>query len=198
MTFKELLETVSFDEIWTELDKEYSLKDGAFKTYLQVFNQLKELTPEPKHNGFRLLVVKVEDAFEPGKFMYDVFGVKPNDKEHYAIEFSPWKEWLSLVVVEKCIKAYGAAAFVAHSLYELTFFGYDVLDVETRIKKETEILNGRHAEIENGTAKYVSWDKVREELGYMDDRTDEEKEAEQKQRERIISDNQIIYERLLS
>lgn len=198
MTFKELLETVAFDDVWAELDKEYSLKDGAFEAYLGVFNQLKELTPEPDHNGFSLAVVKVEDVFEPGKFICDVFGIKPNDKEHYAIEFSPWKEWLTLIVVEKCIEAYGAAGFVAHSLYELTFFGYYASDVETRIKKEAEILNERHAEIENGTAKYVSWDEVCEKLGYMDDCTDEEKEAEQKQRECIMADNKIIYERLLS
>lgn len=198
MTFKELLETVSFDDVWAELDKEYSLKDGAFEAYLRVFHQLRELTQAPNHDEFRLAVVKVEDEFEPGKFIYDVFGIKPNDKGHYAFEFSPWKEWLSLIVVEKCIETYGAAAFVAHSLYELTFFGYDVFGVETRIKKEVKILKERYEEIENGTAKYVSWDEVCTELGYVDDCTEEEKEAEQKQFERIMTDNKRIYERLLS
>ncbi len=160
MTFMELLETVLFEDVWTELDKEYSLKDGAFEAYLRVFNQLKTLTPGPNHEGFRLAVVKVEDEFEPGKFIHDVFGIKPEDKEHYALEMSPWGKWLSLIVVEKCIETYGAAAFVAHSLYELTFFGYDAFDVEKRIKKEIEILKEQHEEIENGTAKYVSWEEV--------------------------------------
>ncbi len=31
--------------------KEYSLKDEAFEVYLKVFNQLKELTPVPNHDG---------------------------------------------------------------------------------------------------------------------------------------------------
>lgn len=56
MTFKELLNTVTFDDVWIELNKEYSLKGGAFEAYLRVFNQLKELTPEPNHDGFRLAV----------------------------------------------------------------------------------------------------------------------------------------------
>lgn len=95
MTFKELLKTITFDDVWTELNKEYYLKDGAFEAYLRVFNQLKELTPELNHDSFRLAVVKVEDEFELGKFVYDVFGIKPEDKEHYALEMSLWKEWLS-------------------------------------------------------------------------------------------------------
>lgn len=198
MTFKELLETVSFDDVWAELDKEYSLKGEAFETYLRVFTQLKELTPEPNHEGFRLAVVKVEDEFDPGIFIYDVFGIKHNDKEHYAFEFSPWTEWLSLIVVDKCVETYGAEAFVAHSLYELTFLGYDVFDVETRIKKETEILKERHEEVENGTAKYISWDEVCKKLRYVDERTEDEKEAEKKQFERIMADNKKVYVRLLS
>ncbi|MGD9569664.1 MAG: DUF6557 family protein [Sedimentibacter sp.] len=56
------------------------IKDEAFEAYPGVFNQLKELTPEPNHDGFRLAIVKVEDEFEPGKFVYDVFGIKPEDK----------------------------------------------------------------------------------------------------------------------
>ena len=109
MIFKELLRTVAFNDVWAELYKEYSLKDEAFEVYLKVFNQLKELTPVPNHDGFRLAVVKVEDGFEPGKFVYDVLGIKPGDKEHYALEMLPWKEWLSLIVVERCVEIYGVA-----------------------------------------------------------------------------------------
>ncbi|MGD9568813.1 MAG: DUF6557 family protein [Sedimentibacter sp.] len=198
MIFKELLKTVAFDDVWTELNKEYSLKDEAFEAYLGVFNQLKELTPEPNHDGFRLAVVKVEDEFEPGKFVYDVFGIKLKDKEHYALEMSPWKEWLSLIVIEKCIETYGSATVVAHSLYELTFFGYDAIDVEAKIEKEFEILKERQEEIENGTSKYVSWNELYRELGYVDARTEEEKELEYKQFERIMAENKRIYEVLLS
>ncbi|AGL01193.1 DUF6557 family protein [Desulfoscipio gibsoniae] len=198
MTFKELLKTVTFDDVWTELDKEYSLKDEAFEAYLRVFNQLEELTPEPNHDGFRLAVVKVEDEFKPGKFVYDVFGIKSEDKEHYALEMLPWKEWLSLIVVEKCTETYGSATVVAHSLYELTFFGYDAVDVEAGIEKEFEILKERQEEIENDTAKYVSWDELCKELGYVDDLTEEEKELERKQFKRIMAENKRVYEMLLS
>lgn len=198
MIFKELLRTVAFDDVWAELYKEYSLKDEAFEVYLKVFNQLKELTPVPNHDGFRLAVVKVEDGFEPGKFVYDVLGIKPGDKEHYALEMLPWKEWLSLIVVERCVEIYGSATVVAHSLYEITFFGYDAVDVEAKIEKEFEILKERQEEIENGTAKSVSWNELCKELGYVDSRTEEEKRLEHRQFECIMAENKRIYEMLLS
>lgn len=198
MTFNELLETVIFDDIWTELNKEYSLNDGAFEAYLGVFNQLKKLTPEPCHGRFRLAVVRVEDGFEPGEFIYDVFGIKPDKKERYALEMSPWKKWLSFEVVDKCIEVYSAVAVVAHSLYELTFFGYDAIEVDERIKKEIEILNERHKEFENGTAKCVPWEEVCKELGYVDNRTEQEKELKYNQFERINTENKMVYEEMLS
>ena len=198
MTFKELLETVIFDDIWKELNKEYFLNDGAFEPYLGVFNQLKKLTPEPCHDRFRLAVVRVEDGFEPGNFIYDVFGIKPDDKERYALEVLPWKKWLSFEVIDKCIEVHSAAVVVAHSLYELTFFGYDAIEVEERIKKEIEIiLNERHKEFENGTAKYVPWEEVCKELGYAGNRTEKEKELEYSQLERINAENKMVYEEML-
>ena len=196
--FKKLLKSVVFDDVWSELNKVYSMKDEAFETYFKVFNQLKELTPEPNHDNFRLVVARGEDALEPGTFIFDIFGIKLGDNDRYALELSPWKEWLSFEVIEKCIEAYGAASVVAHSIYELTFFGYDVAAVEANTKKEIEILRERHEEIENGTAEFVSWDEVCKDIGNVDDRTEEEKESQHKQFERIITENKRVYEMLLS
>ncbi len=196
--FKELLNAVEFHDVWAELKKEYPMKDETFEEYLKVFNQLQEISPEPNNDGFCLAVVKVEDGFEPGKFIYDVFGIKPADKDHYALELLPWKKWLSLKVIDKCIETYGAAVVVAHTLFELTFFGYDAADVEVRIEKETEILKERQEKIENGSANYVSWEEVCREFNYVDNRTEEEKERQHKEFERINAKNKRVYEKLLT
>lgn len=198
MTFKELSKTVVFDDVWTELKKEYCIKDEAFEAYFKVFNQLKGLTPKPNYESFRLVVAKVEDGLAPGTFTYDVFGIKPDDIDHYALELLPWCEWLSFEVVEKCVEVYSAAAVVAHSLFEITFFGYDAADVEANTKKEIEILMERHEEIESGTAELVSWDEVCKNIGYVDDRTEDEKELQHKQFELINAENKKVYEMLLS
>jgi hypothetical protein len=198
MTFRGLLEIVVFDAVWITLQKEYCLKDEALESYFSAFCQLKKLTPEPNHDNFRLVVARVEDGLEPGTYTFDVFGVKPNDKVHYALELLAWSKWLSFVVVDKCVEEYGVAAFVAHSLYELTFFGFDASDVEVNIGREIEILNERHREIKTGTAELVSWDEVSESIGYPDERTAEEKELQHEQFERIATENEKIYETLLS
>lgn len=164
MTFRELLEKVVFDDVWITLQKEYSMKNEAFEAYFKVINQLKGLTPQPNHDDFRLVVARVEDGLEPGTYTYEVFGVNPNDNVHYALELIAWSEWLSFEVVEKCVEEYGVAAFVAHTLYELTFFGFDASDVEVNIKREIELLNERLSEIENGTAELVSWDEISESI----------------------------------
>ncbi|WP_338091176.1 DUF6557 family protein [Pelotomaculum isophthalicicum] len=194
----ELLKTVVFDDVWTELEKEYSMIDEAFEAYFKVFNQLKSLMPEPNHYGMRLAVARIEDGLEPGTYTYDVFGIKPGDNEHYALELLPWSELLSFEVIEKCVEAYSAAVVVAHSLYELTFLGYDAADVEANIKNEINILKERSKEIENGTAEFVSWDEVCKDIGYVDERTEEEKELQNKQFERINAENKKVYEMLLS
>jgi hypothetical protein len=198
MTFRELLEKVVFDDVWVTLQKDYSMKNEAFEAYFKVFNQLKKLTPEPNHDDFLLVVARVEDGFEPGTYTYEVFGVKPNNNDHYALELKAWSEWLSFEVVEKCVEEYGAAAFVSHSLYELTFFGFDASDVEVNIKAEIELLNERLSEIENGQAKLVSWDEVCESIGYVDEHTAEEIELQLEQFKRIAAENEKIYQMLLS
>ena len=198
MIFKELLKTVAFDDVWTELKKEYSLKDEEFEAYFKAFKQLNELTPEPNNDGFRLVVARVEDGFEPGTFNYDVFGTKPGDSEHYALEFSSWSKLLSFEVVEKCVEVYSAVVVAAHSLYEFTFFGYDADEVQAKTNMEIEILNERCNEIENGTVELVSFDEVCKKIGYVYNRTEEEKELKHKQFERINAENKKIYEMLLS
>ncbi|WP_434509794.1 DUF6557 family protein [Desulfitobacterium sp. AusDCA] len=158
------METVAFEDIWKEMDKEYLWKEGAYEAYLKVFNQLKELTAETNHDNLKLAVVKVEDEFHTGAFNYEVFGVKTDDKERYGLELTPWRKWLSLEVLDKCIAAYGAEVVVAHFLYSLTFFGYDADEVESRIEKEIAILKEHCEEIENGTAEYIPWEEVRKRL----------------------------------
>lgn len=198
MTFKELLKTVVFNDVWTELEKEYCIKDEAYETYFKVFNQLKGLTPEPNHDGFCLVIARVEDGLAPGTFTYDVFGIKPGDNDHYALELLPWSKCLSFEVVKKCVETYNAAVVVAHSLYEFTFFGYDATDIKINGEKEIEILRERREEIENGTEELVSWDEVCKDIGYVDERTEEEKALQHKQLERINAENKRVYEMLLS
>ena len=197
MTFRELISGLNYDDIWAVLDKEYKNKDGAYEVYKRVFEELKSLDPKPCEPLITLVVAKVEDCFEAGTFIFDVFGIQDRDEEHYALEMTSWIEWLSFEVLDKSIEAYGAANVVAHALYEMTFFGYSSDVVDERVTEEKQILHERHEEIENGTAELISFDEFMAELGYVDERTEEEKEQQQKKYLRITAENKKVYKMLL-
>ncbi|PKM90486.1 MAG: hypothetical protein CVU87_02085 [Firmicutes bacterium HGW-Firmicutes-12] len=114
------------------------------------------------------------------------------------MELLPWSNWLSFEVVEKYVETYSASVVVAHSLYEITFFAYDATDVEAIINDEIDILKERRKELEDGKAKLIPWDEVCKDIGFADERTEEEKELQFKQFERINADNKRVYEMLLS
>lgn len=193
MTFKELINSVNYDDVWTVIDKEYENKDGAYEAYKRVFEELKSLLPKACEPPITLVVAKVEDYFEAGTFIFDVFGIQNGDESHYALEMTPWNEWLSFKVLDKCVEAYGMADVVAHVLYEMTFFGYSANAVDDRVTKEKQILNERHEETENGTAQLIPFNEAMAELGYVDKRSEEEKEQQRKEYVRITAENQKVY-----
>lgn len=104
MILKDLIKSVVFDDVWNELNKEYSMKDRALEAYLRVFNQLKELMPGPNHDDFRLVVARVEDEFEPGTFIFGVL------IENGTAEFASWMRSVrildTLMTVQRKKKSY--------------------------------------------------------------------------------------------
>ncbi|MBC8388433.1 MAG: hypothetical protein H8E13_10355, partial [Actinobacteria bacterium] len=159
--------------------------------------ELKILRPKPCKQPITLVLAKIEDYFEAGKFIFEVFGIIKGDKNHYALEMTSWNEWLSFNVLDKSIKVYGAADVVAHALYEMTFFGYCSKVVSKRVEEEKHILDERYKEIQSGTAQLIPFEEVMAETNYVDKRTPEEKEKEYRECERINAKNEKIYKMLL-
>ena len=197
MIFKKLINSVYYDEVWVVLVKEYKLKDDAYEVYKSVFEELKILRPKPCKPPITLVLAKIEDYFEAGKFIFEVFGIIKSDKNHYALEMTSWNEWLSFNVLDKSIKVYGAADIVAHALYEMTFFGYSSKTVDEKVEEEKYILNKSKEEIQNDTAHYLHFEEAKTKTNYIDKRTPEEKEKEHKECERITAENEKIYKMLL-
>jgi hypothetical protein len=142
-------------------------------------------------------VVKIEDCIEAGKFIFDVFGIIKGDKNHYALEMASWDEWLNFNVLDKCLEVYGSADVAAHSLYEMTFFGYSKKTVDERVKQEKRILDKGVREIEKGASQLISFEEAMEKINFVDKRTPGEKEKEYREYNRITAMNEKIYKMLL-
>ena len=197
MIFKELINTVNYNHVWAVLDKEYNHKDGAYEAYKKVLEELKVLEPGLCEPPVTLVVAKIEDCIEPGTFIFDVFGIVRGDKNHYALEMTSWNEWLNFTVLDKCLEVYGNADVTAHSLYEMTFFGYSSKIVDEGVKEEKRILDKSIREIENDASQLISYEETMSKIGFIDKRTPMEKEKEHREYDRIAAMDEKIYKMLL-
>ncbi|EEG77468.1 DUF6557 family protein [Dethiobacter alkaliphilus] len=197
MLFKELLNTVDYEDVWKILDSEYCHEEGAYEIYKHVIEELKSLLAKPSEQPTTLVVAKIKNILEPNGVIFDVFGVFEDDKERYSLSMEPWEEWNGFNVLDKSIQIYGAPAVVAHAIYELTFYGYSAEGAAKRVAKEKQILKRRLDEIERGETELIPYEEVRADLGIADNRTPEEKEQQKKQMEKAHAENQEVYKMLL-
>jgi hypothetical protein len=197
MIFKELLAKVEYDDIWKELKTYYDCGDIYYKAYRDVLLELERIDPNSGDPPTTIVVAKIENWLEPGEYIFDVFGIIGRDKSHYALEWSLWDEWLGFNVLDKSVQIYGDPAVAAHSLYEMTFFGYNYSDVSKKVSKEKAILDKSIKEIEEGKVKLVPLDEFMDELGTSNKRSEEKWERDRKECEEIAYRNEKVYRLLL-
>ncbi len=197
MTFKELIAEAEYGDIWKELQSHYNYKGIYYKAYQDVLLELEKINPESSDPPITIVVAKIENWLELGEYVFDVFGIMGGDKNHYALEWSLWDEWLGFYVLDKSVQMYGKSAVVAHSLYEMTFFGYNASDVAKKISKGKTILDRSIKEIEEGKAKLIPHEEFMAELGISDKHSAEELEKDHKECEKISARNEKVYRMLL-
>lgn len=193
MLFKELLNSVDYEDVWKILDSEYNHEEGAYEAYKHVMEELKTLPAKSSEQPTTLVVARIKNVFEPDEFIYNVFGVLEGEKERYSLSMEPWEEWNGFTVLNKSIEMYGAPAVVAHAVYELTFYGYTA----KRVAEERQKLKKCLEEIESGEAELIPEEEVWGKLGITDNRTPEEKEQQEKQTDKAYAENQEVYKMLL-
>ncbi len=198
MRLKELLLQVNYEHVWSILECEYSLTEDAYDVYRRVMEELKSLEAKPGEKQTTLVVAKIQSIFEPGNYIFDVFGLHENDDQRYCLTMTPWEEWNNLTVLDKSIELYGAVAVAAHALFEMTFYGFSAEETAKRVAEEMQILNDRYDEIESGRAQLIPHEEVMAELGFEDNRTPEEKALEDQQIKNIHAENEEIFKTLLN
>lgn len=198
MLFQDLIRNINYKGVWEVLDQEYHHKPGAHEAYQRILEELQALQAQSNKKVITIVVARVEDVSNPGTFIYEVFGMKEGDQDRYGLEMTPWDEWLNFYVLNKSIEIYGAVTVVAHTLYEMTFFGYSAGEVAKRVDEEKQILTERLEEIEAGNTKWMTGEELRESLGITDKRTAEEREQRKRQVEKVHAENEKVYKELLS
>lgn len=169
----------------------YEVTEKGKKVVTELFDQLLTVEPIPAKEGKNWIVF-----FTPwvGSIALNSFLVEKNDLlnpsesgyvEHYGYEFDPMREILSYEVSNACLKYFdNPRQLAAAILYEMTFFGYSIDGQEN---EAAELLSGLHKQVEEVTeavengddSKFSSWEDVKDTLGWVDTRTEEDKAFEQ-------------------
>ena len=153
MNFSELLAALADDEILARLLEVYP-RGFDRPSYSHALRELRALAPEPPEEPWYLTVS--EDRDLSGHDIVSVSGRLPDDPEYYAMEFSPWVEWLALPVDRAAIERFGALDVAIHALWEITFCGYSAGEVDG----EREELQRRYDDCEAHPENMIPMENV--------------------------------------
>ena len=151
MTLKSLVEKHHWLSIETTLVHLYADQLNLTDAYRRVFERL--LTIEPVEKDLNILVHNVVDDFDgenyvavsgrtPGKPLSNP--ENPNENYLYAIEFTPWSEWLGMNIDPESFDEFTELEIIAHCLHEMTFVSFD----ETKIQSQMDALKKQIDEID--------------------------------------------------
>jgi len=129
-------------------------EEDAGGGYAKVLMKLRSLDPRPTVMNVRLSREwSLDDTPEP---FVDVSGEVMGDATRYAIEFTPWAEWLSMAVfIDNELKPIPDADVIAHVLYEITWGGWTEEDAQETVAE----LNLAHTEAMDELSSCVDVDK---------------------------------------
>lgn len=201
MLLKELIKKVKYEEVWKVLKREYNLPEKAKDPYEDAIKELSILSGfgNTSNDEMTIVVGRFEDFSESGTLIFDVFGIIPNDNEHYSMNLEPWRNWVNYPILGKSIGIYGEAEVLAHILYEMTFYGFTEEDVGLKHKEVLEILKESEEQEKGGMINFVSAEEVHKSLGLdvKEERDSEEINRQRKETKRIMEKNNQIMEELL-
>ena len=140
VTFSEILKKVNFEDTFAVLCKFFPGQAKNRSGYEKAFSYISNLKVGKHYlNDLYILVEKSTEEYDGKTCEYlDTHGLDRHDGVKYAIEFSPWKDWVTMFVSKETLENLTNEEIVAGCLYEMTFFGYEDSAVQD---KHQELIN---------------------------------------------------------
>ena len=152
MQFKDLIIKYNFKDIKKRLIEIYPDQKKCLRGYKDVFEILKKKRNKQSELSISLSLVKEKE----GDPWVNISGIEKGEPYGFAIEFTPWAEWLGMNIDVKTLKLFSKVDIVCHALWEMTFVGWEEEDVSGFMKE----MQKRVKEVKSGKAKLVSYDEV--------------------------------------
>lgn len=201
MILKEILNDTSWNDIKDSLVKIYEVTEDNLEGYFNVYCKL--ISIDPVETGMRIFV----DWIEPdgnlneegywvvhgknGTLIKDTDDAKlfPNSSEEYfnsevnwALDFSPWNEWLGMKIDESTFNNINLmkSDIVAHCLWEMTFLSYNEEKIQERaddLKRMVDQINNMtEEELKKNT---ISLEEMEDHIKKLIDKMDNEEKDEE-------------------
>lgn len=154
-TLKELFLQTTWKQVLESL-KRYYLEDvddeESELMFEYVYVKLCNMKPVTRNDNM-IIDIRWIKHNELSKGYYDVSGFK--DETYYALDFTPWAEWLGMKVNERLFNQFTNEDIVAHCIWEMTFHGFE----EEQIQEKKDDLNRIVEEVNNGKANLISFEE---------------------------------------
>ena len=160
--FKDIVRSCALKKVKDALLKLYPDQKKLIKGYKYVFKTLKLMRPRYGKEG---MVIDIRRVGRGKNAYFSVSGVCTQEgiKQSYAIEYTPWSEWLGCEVDRKVLKKMPKEEIVAHCLWEMTFMGF----TQNRIRRKLYVLKKRVKrvkDVKEGRVKTIPFEEVMKRL----------------------------------
>lgn len=134
----------SIEEIENKIIELYPFKEKYVHEgkYRKVFEELLQMRPSKVY--FVANVVKEKD--KKGRYIHKIYAKRYHsqknkvqvDDQDYALRLLMWNEFLGVEIDEATLVNYDPLEIIACCLYEMTFFGFELKDIQ---EKNKELIN---------------------------------------------------------
>ena len=176
MDFKSLVQQHSWLSIEAILFDLYPDEEKNSSGYRAVYEKLILMTAATSQMS--IVVKNCKDDFD-GEEYVDVSGIHqhPQSEEEnysYAIEFTPWKEWLGMEIHPDSFAHFSELEIIAHCLHEMTFVGFEEEDIQEELQRIDQITeDSKNMTDEEKQANTTSLEDIITKLNNNEDEADE-------------------------
>jgi hypothetical protein len=136
-TVGDLFHSLNRDEVIASIGRLYASQPGAWpEGYEQAWGIILAMQASAP-TAMRCELYR--DDWPDGERAIGVHGREGREKTTYAIEYSPWAEWLAMeIVLEPDVGEISEVEILAHIFWEMTWAGYDDQEIQAQF---TDILD---------------------------------------------------------